>query len=1004
MHQPNPIKNGPKADGPFWPWKRGTVTAPEGKLCYCCDLVYDVSFAEEEDEETGEKVYKSIEELCRMCKANLSLGSEFDGCVDVAIVKVNSGEIPSRIRSGKRDAMKALFTSTRGKVVQSFHDKYVSKQVPHKGQTLERYKDTHDGRIPPDGTPWVLATCDVTGKIVPHYLSRDLPSGEIKVDLVDNVGARQRGTKSDDSMMLRGRDAKNTMKALGNQVEATVSGAKAAEPEDEREDGEDSDRHESQPDDQKSESEQSSSSDGIMSMLGPGKTTKSKPKATAKPKAVPAPQVRAPQVKAVKPPQERVVASGSRTRIQSAVVPESRNKLPRPGESEKVGSQQFIGKPAEAWKAAVPGSDAAVDKTKNSIEWHKLEALWKDADKTCWKESKTFRSVNIPYSMRTTFEEQKKTCNEKYTACYTAMQKEAIKLSKRVGVPRQVWDLLMYKRNVCHEFSQFLGMLTKATGKGRSSVDVDKLLEITTKLAEVLEAESNAATEVPLGLFGEVIGLRCEDFSRAGFNQEVMKLLDSKEGAEGVLIDRCSSKDALAFARATIEMIIVNFATSSAKGAMEESDSKERLKMLGAFAKAGVDTVSKKQLVLAEADMEDMKLLNCVLEAFHSGEDVDEKSTTALANKTEPGSILAGLVGTNLFVFLKKAMEKKIELSKKKAPTKQPITDSMQTLNTLNNCKAEDLATSAKAHGASLAKFSSAVQTAVAEGVVLEKQVSPFIQSCSTAVSRYFGLVLTAVAELYKVWSRLAEDPDLQAAVFPDVESLKVEQGMLLGVRGTDAGPFDGPIEVKNLKVKIQSFEDMRPLLSLPREKLLELESTGSLESACNQISDVQSYVLAAGSISELGVAYVKNTKDSSELLAKLVDLDDHYRNTSSGAMPEQLEASHNEFKAKFKLDHLGKSDYQKAVAEVIADLAVIVSVTKAELLNDESAKLEPDVREAIVNKCEISMFEAERFITFSDTQMRDSAAMALMQKACRICNVLGKSAASYIYKLFVSK
>ena len=190
-------------------------------------------------------------------------------------------------------------------------------------------------------------------------------------------------------------------------------------------------------------------------------------------------------------------------------------------------ARQCAGKPLDAWKAAVDLPDLPVVKTMASINWESLDAKWKAAEDLNWN-NKVMQSLLVGTSDLKAYEDSKKALVEAYQLVYGEMQREALKLSKRVGVPKQVWDMLMPRKEVAHEFTTVLSMLSKSGGKGRHSIDVDRLVDQVEKLNHAIEQESGGSA--PLALFGETIALRCEDMARTSNYKDLFAALDTSGG------------------------------------------------------------------------------------------------------------------------------------------------------------------------------------------------------------------------------------------------------------------------------------------------------------------------------------------------------------------------------------------------------------------------------------------------------------------------------------------
>ena len=140
--------------------------------------------------------HKSIKIFFEAAKKCSSLILQFGDCRTRLILRVNSGDMPLRLRGSKADDVKADFKFVRDRVVEKISMAGTYDDDDYIAMTVERYMETHDDRTPADdGLDTVKRKRD--GKLVDCVLLRTLPDGEWKVKVRHGEEARDVTTVDD---------------------------------------------------------------------------------------------------------------------------------------------------------------------------------------------------------------------------------------------------------------------------------------------------------------------------------------------------------------------------------------------------------------------------------------------------------------------------------------------------------------------------------------------------------------------------------------------------------------------------------------------------------------------------------------------------------------------------------------------------------------------------------------------------------------------------------------
>lgn len=252
-----------------------------------------------------------------------------------------------------------------------------------------------------------------------------------------------------------------------------------------------------------------------------------------------------------------------------------------------------------------------VRETLGSINWTELEAKWAKAAGPTWNNN-VLQTLLLAGNDIEDYGAAKKTACENYQVRYAEVQKEALKLSKRVGVPRQGWGMLMPKKEVCQEFTTVLTTLQRSNGKA-STASMLTGWSINLKSCRMLWRrnllEQKCHYHFLVGRF-----VWCEGYARTGCFKDVFETLDVTGGVDplGVATGRVEIGEALALLQHVVEMILMSLWSSKRKGALEDADAETRVANMNSLCKALKGPAGSLK-VLCAADMANMKLLGVAL-------------------------------------------------------------------------------------------------------------------------------------------------------------------------------------------------------------------------------------------------------------------------------------------------------------------------------------------------------------------------------------------------------
>jgi hypothetical protein len=193
----NPVKLGPLASWPSWPWAYGTAVEPKGSQCGLCPIVLRIGFEGE---------YKTLEQVLATMRTDQTLSDEWLTCLDIVIEKKNKGELTMKIRGKVKDGIVTALIVVRKSVVELIHKNGIRIREKFKAVTLERWALLYPNDTDPKAAGFQTKKVMYRGALTDVVLIRVLPEGEFDLEFESEVAAehREEHDNSDDHVWALG--------------------------------------------------------------------------------------------------------------------------------------------------------------------------------------------------------------------------------------------------------------------------------------------------------------------------------------------------------------------------------------------------------------------------------------------------------------------------------------------------------------------------------------------------------------------------------------------------------------------------------------------------------------------------------------------------------------------------------------------------------------------------------------------------------------------------------